>query len=128
MTTNWGGSYSVVLDATDSGRVYVSVGVRPIFVIADVGCVPRVRHGYVYFFIKSCGIYCSPACGTVGGRVAGMTLLSCRPAMGVSVANVDVVLGIGVEVGGAVISACRSGVCEAEVLGVFAMRSLLICK
>jgi hypothetical protein len=110
----------------------VSVGVRPIFAIVDVVYVPRVRHGYVYFFIRSGGIYCSPSCGTVGGKVAGMTLLSGRPAMGVSVANVDVVvLGIGVEVGGAVINACRSGVCEAGVavvLGVFAMRSLLICK
>jgi hypothetical protein len=53
-----------------------------------------------------------------------------RLAMGISVANVVVaVLGVGVEVGGAVTSACRSGVCEvcvAVVLGLFTMRSLLI--
>ncbi len=54
-----------------------------------------------------------------------------RLAIGGSVANVVVVVfGAGVEVGGAVTYACRSGVCvvcAAVVLGVFAVRSFLTC-
>ncbi len=53
-----------------------------------------------------------------------------RLAIGGSVASVVVVFGAGVEVGGAVTYACRSGicvVCAAVVLGVFAVRSFLTC-
>ncbi len=68
----------------------------------------------------------------------GPTILV-SPAMGVSVANVEVAVlgvGVGVEVGGAVSSAWRRGVIVCivvvvllgVVLDVVTMRSLLICK